>query len=147
MQTQKLVVAALIINEGKVLLAKRPSSKKIGPGKFHLPGGHVEFGETLQQALEREIREELGIRIEAGEPFFSFSYAANNGASFTIGLVLNTKLLSKSDEIRLTADTEQVAWASESELTEFFDADDYNLKAAEAGLQNKARMKLGGSNF
>ncbi len=36
---QKIVVAAFIVKEGKVLLARRPKSKKLAPDKYHLPGG------------------------------------------------------------------------------------------------------------
>ena len=54
-------VGALILNEKKeVLLCKSP---KFG-NKFIVPGGHVEVGETLEQALKREIKEETGLEIE-----------------------------------------------------------------------------------
>lgn len=57
------VVCALIINEdGRVLAACRSSAMDL-PGKWEFPGGKVEPGETTQEALIREIAEELGIVI------------------------------------------------------------------------------------
>ncbi len=60
-----LVVAACIIKEQYVLLARRhqPSLPEAHL-KWELPGGRVEFGESPEEAIEREIREELGIDIE-----------------------------------------------------------------------------------
>ena len=55
------VVAAIIVNDGKILCAKRNKGYFIGRWEF--PGGKIEFGETKECALVREIMEELGIRI------------------------------------------------------------------------------------
>jgi 8-oxo-dGTP diphosphatase len=57
------VVAAVILNEdGAVYLQKRPEGKSYA-GKWELPGGKVEEGETLEEALRREIQEELRITV------------------------------------------------------------------------------------
>lgn len=50
-----------------MLIALRPSSGLLG-GMWEFPGGKVDPGETLEQCLEREIREELGVPISVGEP-------------------------------------------------------------------------------
>ena len=63
----KPVVAAFIQNEeGLILLARRPQGKKRG-GLWEFPGGKVEEGETLEEALAREIEEELGVRPKVGK--------------------------------------------------------------------------------
>ena len=55
-----VTAAALIDPEGRVLLAQRPQGKSLA-GLWEFPGGKVEPGETPEQALIRELQEELGI--------------------------------------------------------------------------------------
>ncbi len=63
-------VGAVVFKEKRILLVKR----KYNPGKglWALPGGRVQWGESLRQAAEREVLEETAIRIEAGEIVFAF---------------------------------------------------------------------------
>ncbi len=67
------VVAAAIHKNGRYLLGKRPPGGLLG-GLWEFPGGKVESGETHQEALRREIREELGIEIEVGDPVSSVDH-------------------------------------------------------------------------
>jgi 8-oxo-dGTP diphosphatase len=55
-------VSAAIFRDGKVLLVRRARSP--GKGFYSLPGGRVEFGETLHAALHREVAEETALRVE-----------------------------------------------------------------------------------
>ena len=60
-----LVVAlALIDSDGRILITQRPEGKSMA-GLWEFPGGKVEFGETPEEALIREIGEELGINVTA----------------------------------------------------------------------------------
>lgn len=63
-------VGALVIHEGKVLLVRRkhPPAR----GEWSVPGGRVLPGETLQAAAEREVYEETGLTVRAGQPVFAF---------------------------------------------------------------------------
>jgi len=59
----KVGVAVLIIKENKILVGKRKSTSH-GDGTWHTPGGHLEFGESLEECAKREVFEETGIEIE-----------------------------------------------------------------------------------
>ena len=69
------VAAAIIRQDDKVLIAKRPKDKHKG-GYWEFPGGKIESNETATQALQREILEELAITIELPVAFhkLEFSY-------------------------------------------------------------------------
>jgi len=58
----QLAVSGVIFRDGKVLLVRRARSP--GKGLYSLPGGRVEFGESLHTALHREVDEETALRIE-----------------------------------------------------------------------------------
>jgi 8-oxo-dGTP diphosphatase len=61
-----LVVAALIARAGEVLVARRNEAGERA-GLWEFPGGKVEPGEGERAALARELREELGVRVQVGE--------------------------------------------------------------------------------
>src|SRR6201999_3619201 len=61
-QRPQLAVSAVIFRDGKVLLLKRAKSPV--HGFWSLPGGRVEFGESLHVALAREVDEEAGLKID-----------------------------------------------------------------------------------
>ncbi|WP_454622221.1 NUDIX hydrolase [Bradyrhizobium cenepequi] len=58
----QLAVSGAIFRDGKVLLVRRARSP--GKGFYSLPGGRVEFGESLHTALHREVDEETGLKID-----------------------------------------------------------------------------------
>ena len=58
----QLAVSAAIFRDDQILLVRRARSP--GKGLYSLPGGRVEFGESLHAALHREVDEETGLKIE-----------------------------------------------------------------------------------
>ena len=68
-----IVVAAIIRKNAQILITKRPDKVHLA-NLWEFPGGKVEPGESLQIALEREILEELGIKIGVNEEFFTIDY-------------------------------------------------------------------------
>ena len=72
-------VSGVLIRDGAVLVEKRRADDDADPGLVLLPGGHVEVGESLSRALEREMQEELGIRVGKMTPIRVRYYTASNG--------------------------------------------------------------------
>jgi 8-oxo-dGTP diphosphatase len=64
----EVAVGVLIDGQGHFLLTSRPEGK-VYAGYWEFPGGKVEAGETIEQALRRELHEELGITIAAAHPW------------------------------------------------------------------------------
>ncbi|HWR65280.1 MAG TPA: NUDIX domain-containing protein [Bellilinea sp.] len=61
------VGAILVDSQGRLFLAKRGEKAKNERGRWEFPGGSVEYGETLVEALKREMFEEYGVEIAVGE--------------------------------------------------------------------------------
>ena len=67
------VTAALIVDREKVLIARRPAGTRHA-GHWEFPGGKQEPGETLEECVIREIREELGLPVEVKDHFTSVDH-------------------------------------------------------------------------
>ena len=74
----RVAVGAIVFKDDEILLVQRAQapSRNI----WAIPGGSVEIGESLQEAAEREILEETGVTIRAGEPIFTFDYIERDNA-------------------------------------------------------------------
>ena len=55
------IAGGILVQGGTLLLGRRALHKRICPGLWDIVGGHVEAGETAEQALTRELREEIGV--------------------------------------------------------------------------------------
>ena len=63
-----VAVGVLLRGDGAFLLTSRPAGK-VYEGYWEFPGGKIEPGETVEQALRRELREEIGLTIDAVQPW------------------------------------------------------------------------------
>ena len=104
------VVGAVIRDGGRVLLAQRPEGKAQA-GLWEFPGGKIEPGETPEEALKREIREELDTEIEVGSLIRTIDYDYP-----TFHLTLHCFLCTvKSGSLRLN-EHEAAKWLRADEL-------------------------------
>lgn len=111
---QKIGVSAFIHNDSKILLVKRSGHKKFLPLFYELPGGKVEFGETAEGALKREIKEETGLIIEIKKPCSTFSYIMEKEKHFIdIQFLTTTK---NFEDVKLSEEHEDYKWASIEEI-------------------------------
>jgi len=72
------VVAALIVNGNRLLVCRRREGGAF-PLKWEFPGGKVERGEGLLEALSRELREELAIEVNASEEIYRHNHCYRDG--------------------------------------------------------------------
>jgi 8-oxo-dGTP diphosphatase len=103
----KRYAAAVLLEDGKVLLAKRTATRSNYPGIWDFVGGHCEQGETFEEALKRELLEEIGIEpIEA-----VLLMVVDESPDFILNLFLVTKWngeVSNKDE----REHERIEWLS-----------------------------------
>lgn len=105
-----LAVSGLIIHENRVLLVKR--KEQPGKGYWSLPGGKLELGETMEQALLRELQEELGILIRIQELLGVYD-AIGPGYHFVIACYRAQALCT---ELRPGSDVLDAGWFSRDQL-------------------------------
>lgn len=110
----KQVVAGLIIRDDKLLVCQRTRHQSM-PLKWEFPGGKVEPGEGAQDALYRELEEELGIRATIGPHVTTIHHTYNGGAAFELHFFLVREF---AGEIQNRIFRE-VRWAERSELPNF----------------------------
>jgi 8-oxo-dGTP diphosphatase len=127
MDSQHILVVAAIIKKGeKYLIARRLDDGSPDSLKWEFPGGKVEAGEDSEDALIREIREELGISIGNLKPFHTVSFSANSEKS---GLKKKIRILAyladwTDGEIELIGCKDaRLAGIHEMDAFDFLDAD------------------------
>ncbi len=112
----QVAIGAVVIHRNRLLLVKRKHDPN--RGKWAIPGGSVELGETLQEAVEREIKEETGLRVKAGEPIYVFDYIERDegkGIRFHYVIVdLSAKLT--GGKLRPSDDAADAGWFTAQQI-------------------------------
>ena len=126
-------VGAVILNpEGKVLLCKSHKWEN----KWVIPGGHIELGEKMEDALRREIQEETGLRIYSAELLgikeSIFSDTFHEPKHF---IFIDYLCRTNSSEVILNDEAQEYAWAELEEI------DQYELGGFTRSLLDRLRGK------
>jgi mutator protein MutT len=113
-------VGGVVIREGAVLLVRRAVEPL--KGQWSLPGGAVELGETLEEAVRRELREETGLEVRVGELVEAFERIhrdADGRPRYHYVLLDYLCEPAAAGEARAGSDVSAVAWARPEELPSY----------------------------
>ena len=118
------VVAALIWQDDKFMICQRPAHKARGL-LWEFVGGKVEQGETIEQALIRECREELNVLLSVGDVFME---VVHEYPDLTVHLTLFSAIIAEGEPQKL--EHNDIQWITPSEIQnyEFCPADEEILK-------------------
>ena len=114
----QVAVGAVIFKDESVLMVKR--SNHPAKGMWAMPGGKIHPGETMRQALIREIKEETGLDIEVGEIVYVFDVIERDdtdGISFHY-VIIDFLCEMKGGQLKAGDDAADVRWISKMDLKE-----------------------------
>jgi len=133
-------VGAVLVHEGKILLIRR--GKEPLRGRWVVPGGTVEAGETLEQALVREVLEETGLLVRPREVVTVFDRIERSGAAVLYHYVIVDYLCDYvSGELRAGSDAADAAFAAPDELA-FYDLPENALEVVLDGFRRAGEPSL-----
>lgn len=113
MKKQLILVSGFITKNKKLLLGKRPSSKKYFPNHYEMPGGKLEHGENPEECIKREILEETGLKTEVVGVYRIGSTTIEETNEHCIIIYY---LLNPLNETPKPLDYEELKWVTEQEI-------------------------------
>jgi 8-oxo-dGTP diphosphatase len=133
-------IGALIFDRGRILLAQRGKAPLMG--QWSLPGGLVETGEKLADAVRREVREETGLEVEPLEVLEIFERIMRDaaGAAEYHYVLIDYVCAVTGGVLAAGDDACQVAWFEHSDLAAL-DITEGTLAVIEKGFRNQVKIE------
>lgn len=126
-------VAAIIIEDGNILLIRR--GREPSKGKWSIPGGRMEWGESLADAVKREVLEETGLEIEPGAIAGVYDLIIPNGDEIEYHYVIIDYYGKKvGGELAAADDAADARWVPIAELESYDLAEHLKERLVEMGL-------------
>lgn len=121
---QPLQITSVIVVlkcQDNFLLVQRSENDDIFPGKWQNMGGKIELGETVEKAIKREVKEEIGLEVKSHPVFLqSYSWKKDDDSPVRLGLIFLINLEGKPDRYKIQLDEElsNYAWVDIKEASE-----------------------------
>jgi mutator protein MutT len=133
-------VGAIILSEGKILLEKRKNEP--GRGKWSIPGGVVDVGEGLEQAVIREVKEETGLEVD--EPSLidvveDVEMDEKDKVKYHF-VIIDYLVTVKHGELKAASDADALKWVP------FGEVEEYTLTSSFRSFFQRNRQKLENAN-
>ena len=117
-----ITVKGIVVLDNKILLLKRVKPSTDVLGFWELPGGGLEYGETPNQALIRELKEETGLDIVIIKPAYTFTKIREDYQTVGIGFLC----IPKNDHVRLSDEHTDYCFVTIEKAKELLDKEIYN---------------------
>lgn len=111
-----IAVKALIVSNEKFLIIRRSSQARDNEGAWELPGGRLEFGESPQNALIREVSEEVGLEVSDSRIISSWTFMKNESTQ-VVGLTFICRV--SAGEVTLSHEHDDFIWISKQEISKY----------------------------
>lgn len=137
-QYQQVCTSGFILNnKNELLLVKRADDDDFLPGLWEMPGGGTDFGENPQEALKREVFEEVGLSISIGKPLAVEDYfmETDHEKIHRVELFFLCQPMDNTQEVKLSFEHSAYKWVGKEKLKEV-DMTDYMTKAIEDCFEN-----------
>lgn len=108
-----VAVGVIMNNNQDILLAKRPDTLHQG-GKWEFPGGKVEQGETVTEALKRELKEEVNLTLTSSTPFMEISHDYPDKQ-----VLLDIQLVNQFEGEATGLENQQIRWVTKADLVNY----------------------------
>ncbi len=112
---------AFIVRDGKVLILKESSKYTDGAnaGRFDVPGGRIEPGQRFDESLLREIKEETGLDVKIGRPFFVNEWRPKvRGEEWQV-VATFFECFAETDDVILGEDHDEFKWIAPEEYKQY----------------------------
>lgn len=130
----EITIKAVVFNKkGEVLLLKR-SLEETNPGKYDLPGGHIEAGETMKEVMIREVKEETGVDVQVGELLGVREFPKDHKCFKQEKRGLRFVCYAQNEEIQLSDEHHSADWYPIDEAIKMLNEED--------GFENEKRQTI-----
>ncbi len=122
MTNQGVASNAFILNpKHEILLLKRSPTDEAFPGEWELPGGGIDYGETPEESLAREVKEECGLNVKVNNPLSVNTFYF--GKIHVIEITFHCEIMDNSFEVKLSSEHTEYKWTpldiKDTELNEY----------------------------